>query len=460
MKQPTFVKGEKKTDKGTFDTYTFTFEMIPQNVEELKQIDISDDKTGGLLTTCLTILIYDVYKPQDGELFKDPSPNKSLEAVYEMLKYLCEYNPDSTASTTYHNKLFATDTKTFIHDRLSPNNKYLYTIHSYMDGATTKNGYTPTLPISITVTDPKSTSQEFKGYPTTNRYHITSSGADGERFLDLFYSTKNNRWYVYGRSWRYMLEAVRDPIVQWIREVDPSVPAGRKMEQPTYVKGERVIKDLTYIDGQTGEKKTEDVTLSEYTFTFKTVPQTLGELMQFDLSDPKTGGYLVTFLLLLTYDIYEPENGELTSSPSKNAKLEEVYKMLQYLCDYDPDSNASTTYHNKLFPNPTKQFVHDRLAYNDRYKYTINSYKNGATPENEYTPDEPVSISVIENVYELAQGGEGYPTMQRFLFYSSGADSVRFVDAFYDQANQSWFINGNTWKFPLEAVRDPVPTEF
>ena len=329
-----------------------------------------------------------------------------------------------------------------------------------MNGATTQNGYTPTLPISITVTDPKITSQEFKGYPTTNRYHFTSSGADGERFLDLFYSTKNNRWFVYGRSWHYMLEAVRDPIVQWIREVDPSVPAGRKMEQPTYVKGERVIKDLTYIDGKTGEKKTEDVTLSEYTFTFKTVPQTLGELMQFDLSDPQTGGYLVTCLLLLTYDIYEPENGELTSSPSKNAKLEEVYKMLQYLCDYDPDSNASTTYHNKLFPNPTKQFVHDRLAYNDKYKYTINSYKNGATPENEYTPDEPVSISVIENVYELAQGGEGYPTMQRFLFYSSGADSVRFVDAFYDQANKSWFINGNTWKFPLEAVRDPVPTEF
>ena len=464
MEQPACVKGEKvvKDKSGThkYTQYTFTFKTLPQNLEELQQINISDPTTGGFLTTCLAILVYDAYVPQDGEMFGDKTSNRTLENVYEMLKYLCEYNPESTASTTYHNKLFANDTKTTVHDQLYYNNKHIYTINSYKNGATIRNGYTPTLPISITVTDYNDTFEAVKGYPERHRYWFTSAGADGERYIDLFYSTKNNRWFVYGETWKYLLMGVKDPIVQWIRKADSSVPAGRKMEQPTYTKGEKVLKDLTYIDGKTGERKTETVHLAQYTFTFKTVPQTLGELMQFDLSDPETGGYLLTALALLIYDNYVPANGELTSTPSKNATLEEAYKMVKYLSEYDPGSSASTNYHNRLDPNPTKQFIHDRLAYNDRYKYTFNSYKNGATPENEYTPAAPVSITVTEYVYELAQGGEGYPTVRRFMFNSSGADSARFLDAFYDGPNQSWFIYGNTWKFPLEAVRDPAPTEF
>ena len=464
VEQPACKKGEKvvkdKDGTHTYDQYTFTFKTIPHNLEELQQIDLSDRTTGGCLATCLAILVYDAYVPQDGEMFGDKTSNRTLNDVYEMLKYLCEYNPDSTASTTYHNKLFANDTKTTVHDQLYYNNKYIYTINSYKNGATIRNGYTPSVPISITVTDYNETLSAVKGYPERHRFYFSSAGADGERYIDMFYSTKNNRWYVYGETWKYLLMGVKDPIVQWIRPVDSSVPAGRKMEQPTYTKGEKVIKDMEFIDGETGEKKKETVHLAQYTFTFKTLPQTLGELMQFDLSDPEIGGYLLTALSLLIYDNYVPANGELTSTPSKNATLEEAYKMVKYLSEYDPGSSASTNYHNRLDPNPSKQFIHDRLAYNDKFRYTFNSYKNGATPENEYTPTLPVSITVTEYAYELAQGGEGYPTVKRFTFQSSGADSDRFLDAFYDAPNQSWFIYGNTWRFPLEAVRDPVPTEF
>ena len=460
MTQPTCKKTAIKENGESYDQYTFTFKMIPQNLEELKQIDMSDPKSGGCLATCLTILLFDVYQPMDGELYNEPSKNATLEEVYAMLKYLCEYNPDSTASTTYHSKLFANDTKKVVHDQLYYNNRYKHTVNSYKNGATVENGYTPTLPVSITVTERPIAGETPKGYPKTTRFTFNSSGADGERFIDMFYSTKNSRWYVFGNTWKYLLMAVRDPVTQWIRVDDPSIPAGRKMEKPTYTKSEKVLKDFTYIDGKTGEKKTETVHLNQYTFTFKTIPHTLGELMQFDLSDPVTGGYLLTCLAILIYDGYVPQNGELTTEPSKNESLEEVYKMLQYLCAYDPASNASTNYHNKLFPNATKQMVHDRLAYNDRYKYTINSYKNGATPENEYTPTLPVSITITENVYDLGEAQVGYRKLQRFLFNSSGADSDRFLDAFYDAANKRWFVYSNTWKFLLEAVRDPVPTEF
>ena len=298
------------------------------------------------------------------------------------------------------------------------------------------------------------------GYPKRQRFTFRSAGADGDRFLDAFYDAANKRWFVYGETWNYLLSAVRDPVTQWIAEDDPTVPAGRPMEQPTYEKTEKVLKDLTYIDGETGERKTDTVYLNQYTFTFKTLPQTLGELKQFDLSDPETGGYLTTCLAILVHDIYEPVENEMAMEPSDNEKLEELYKMLQYLCDYDPDSTASTNYHNKLFPKATKQFIHDRLAYYDRYKYTINSYKNGATPENGYTPELPVSITVTEYVYDLAEAGAGYPKLKRFIFNSSGADGDRFLDAFYDAANERWFVYGETWNYLLSAVRDPVSKEF
>ena len=474
MEQPTFVKtqveeeyytidqttGKRETHTRMLDQFTFTFKTVPQNLEELKQFDMSDPVSGGALATCLTILLYDCYVPQDKELYTYPSSNESLEETYEMLKYMCEYNPDSNASTTYHSKLGWNETRTFIHEQLSRNNNYKYTLNSYKNGATIYNGYTPDQPISITVRESRDTSGETTpGYPTLTRYKFDSSGADTERFIDMFYSSKNKRWYVFSSTWKYMLQQVRDPIVQWIAEY-PDVPAGNKMEQPTYTKSEKVLKDFTYIDGNTNERKTEDVPLKQYTFTFKTLPTTLGELMQFDISDPEVGGYLMTCLSILIFDIYEPMDGELTSNPSKNAKLEEVYEMLKYLAEYDPDSNAATNYHNRLDPTPTKQFIHQQLAYSDRYKYTINSYKNGATPENEYTPTLPVSITVTEYVYDLGDATPGHLKRHRFTFKSSGADGERFIDGFYDPANRRWFSRDVTWKFLLTSVRDPAPTEW
>ena len=377
-----------------------------------------------------------------------------------MLKYLCEYNPDSTASTTYHNKLYENDTKTTVHDQLYYNNKYKYTLKSYLNGATIENGYTPTLPISITVTeDPGGTVEATTGYPKKLRFSFQSAGADAARYVDMFYSTKNKRWYVWGETWKYMLQSVRDPVVQWLAEY-PSVPAGRTMQQPTYVRTEKVLKDFEFIDNITDEPRKEDVTLAQYTFTFPTLPRTLGELMQFDLSDPETGGYLTTCLALLIYDNYVPQDGELYGDKTSNESLNEVYAMLQYLCDYNPDSSSSTNYHNKLFESDTKTFVHDRLAYNDRYKYTLNSYKNGASVSNEYTPDQPVSITVNEYPYSMGEATAGRPKQIRFTFTSAGADGDRFLEAFYDGPNNRWFIYGTTWKYPLSAVRDPVPDEF
>lgn len=66
-----------------------------------------------------------------------------------------------------------------------------------------------------------------------------------------------------------------------------------------------------------------------------------------------------------------------------------------------------------------KQFIADRFRDKD---YVPRSYFEGATPNNNYLPSEPYSITVSENPYSYQN--EGYATL---YLTSGGADSPRSV---------------------------------
>ncbi|MBR2079929.1 MAG: hypothetical protein IJ962_06875 [Clostridia bacterium] len=66
-----------------------------------------------------------------------------------------------------------------------------------------------------------------------------------------------------------------------------------------------------------------------------------------------------------------------------------------------------------------KQFIADRFRDKD---YVPRSYFEGATPENNYQPSEPYTITVSENPYSYQN--EGYATL---YVTSGGADSPRSV---------------------------------
>lgn len=66
-----------------------------------------------------------------------------------------------------------------------------------------------------------------------------------------------------------------------------------------------------------------------------------------------------------------------------------------------------------------KQFIADRFRDKD---YVPRSYFDGATPENNYQPSEPYTITVSENPYSYQN--EGYATL---YVTSGGADSPRSV---------------------------------
>ncbi len=91
-----------------------------------------------------------------------------------------------------------------------------------------------------------------------------------------------------------------------------------------------------------------------------------------------------------------------------------------------------------------KQFIRDRMM--DQAEYIAKSYFEGASPENNYIPDMPLTISVDEDPYTYAQ--QGYA---KVLVQSAGADSPRAV--VLRQKGEQWFL----WEFPgiLAGIRKP-----
>ena len=119
------------------------------------------------------------------------------------------------------------------------------------------------------------------------------------------------------------------------------------------------------------------------------------------------------------------------------------------LCAYAADKNIGIEMLNFLKgPRPLSnmeiQFIDDRLR--DGKTYVPFSYFKGATPENDYKPDEPYSITVESNAYSDAN--KGY---KKLIIKSGGADTPREVQLRMKGDGQ-WLL----WEqFLLPDIRKP-----
>lgn len=147
-----------------------------------------------------------------------------------------------------------------------------------------------------------------------------------------------------------------------------------------------------------------------------------------------------------------PENlAELQALPE--AKLDSPFKTAALtvvaLCVYAADKNIGIEMLNFLKgPRPLSnmeiQFIDDRLR--DGKTYVPFSYFKGATPENDYTPDTPYSVTVESNVY--SEANQGY---MKLLIRSGGADTPREVQLRMKGDGQ-WLL----WEqFLLPDIRKP-----
>ena len=117
-------------------------------------------------------------------------------------------------------------------------------------------------------------------------------------------------------------------------------------------------------------------------------------------------------------------------------------------CFYPHDAELSLSMLDFLRgPRPLsdydKQFIKDRFRDKD---YVPRSYFHGATPQNDYQPSEPYTITVFENPYsKIAEN------MLKLHINSGGADSPRQVDVRLAKDGK-WYL----WEqYLLSDIRQP-----
>lgn len=142
---------------------------------------------------------------------------------------------------------------------------------------------------------------------------------------------------------------------------------------------------------------------------------------------------------------------ELKAMPQASLKKPEETAALAVaaLCVYPFNKEASLDMLDYLKgPQPLspyeKQFIADRFMDKD---YVPRSYFAGATPDNNYIPNEPLVIKFTENQY--SRNDEGYLNL---WVSSSGADSPRNIKLRNKPSTGEWFL----WEqMILSGIRVP-----
>jgi len=125
------------------------------------------------------------------------------------------------------------------------------------------------------------------------------------------------------------------------------------------------------------------------------------------------------------------------------------------LCVYPLNKDSSIAMINYLRgPNPMAareaQFLADRMAQNKKAGYLGASYLNGATPQNDYSPAEPFTVTVKEGVYSYDVQG-----CAKLYVKSGGGDSPRSITMRQAKDNK-WYL----WEYStlLTDIRAPEST--
>jgi len=157
----------------------------------------------------------------------------------------------------------------------------------------------------------------------------------------------------------------------------------------------------------------------EETFTFTALPESLAELQAL------------------------PEAS--LDSPFKTAAL-----TVCAICAYAADKNIGTEMLNWLrgprpLGNQDISFLNDRFR--DGKTYVPFSYFKGAKPDNDYTPNEPYTLTIFTNPYSDAN-----PGYMKLFLESSGAENAREIVLRKRESDGKWFL----WdQFILVGIREP-----
>lgn len=130
--------------------------------------------------------------------------------------------------------------------------------------------------------------------------------------------------------------------------------------------------------------------------------------------------------MIIKFDRLFKTKDEILNSDRKNPYMVAALTIVA-ISNYDKDNDglfyemlASLMGDNQTISPLLKQNIKDRMMQNNKYSYIGKSYFKGATNDNDYTPNIPLEVEVLENDYSNAE--DGY---KRLLLKSGGADSPR-----------------------------------
>ena len=213
----------------------------------------------------------------------------------------------------------------------------------------------------------------------------------------------------------------------------------KKQVEPGLRKGTKSAKKE--ITNNKGQKEVIDVTINTYTYTFTTIPTNAAELKQYDITT-SDGRYKTMALLILAYRTWTPTN------PT------DCEEMLSYL-------------NNKEMTQYYKNFLRDRMKADNGYKYLGNSYLNGATPANNYTPSKPISITLrqdtlpgkgnsISEDIPYFEPTQTTPAIYRSFTDFAGSDSSRWICTYKHSKTGKWYIWDQSWHDLLTRIKQPA----
>ena len=398
--------------------------------------------------------------------------------VYDMMELLCE-SPTSKALeedvfTNFGKDFF----KTNLTKELIPGHpKYTYIGDSYFDGASPYNMYTPTEPYSVTVEDYVydgiwSDVYQCMIYTVIARF----DGADTERLLKMYQDPYDLRWYIFSDTYKSFISDVKNPILSKEEVLDKFYEKYPDRKDISYKEEDQPVINLSDVERQYSEKDEEGhtqnhpITMQQAKVTFtnngkNVLPTTADMLKKIDRGGDyekvgKTGNVkadksddLGRFMTIAAYFA--------TLKKLDKYNYSEAYKMMELLCE----SPTSCALGSDVFNNYSQDFMKTnvldkKVGLTEQYKYEIlgNSYFDGADRFNNYTPSEPLAVTVEDYVYDGVWSNDYNTYIYTVISRFGGADSERLLKIYQDPYDNQWYIFSDSWKSFCSDIKNPVPS--
>lgn len=177
--------------------------------------------------------------------------------------------------------------------------------------------------------------------------------------------------------------------------------------------------------------------LRQARIVFDMLPATAEELETVDRTG-ENGKFVTVALLIAAYKAWTPENAEICAA------------MMQALMESPSAQNVYTSF--------TKDFVRERMMQNGKWTYLADAYFDGASPENGYVPDQPLTVTLREYPY-APQLSTIYDTelyVEEIVTEFAGAETERKVSVYEDPADGKWYIFSDSYGSLLADIIEPV----